>query len=117
MTSEMTRKLSLLASQDPFFLSWYFARYSEMMSADIVDVASEIGCLPEVMNTMSLCRAPRTEPPNFQQDVEAIANRFQLPPERLANLVRQVQTVSGRAMLLAARDSDTNDGGSTAQGE
>ena len=76
MTSEMTRKLSLLASQDPFFLSWYFARYSEMMSADIVDVASEIGCLPEVMNTMSLCRAPRTEPPNFQQDVEAIANRF-----------------------------------------
>ena len=106
MNGETTRKLSLLASRDPFYLGWYFAIYAEMMSVDIANVASELGCLPEVMNTMSLCRAPRTDPPYFREDIEAVANGFQVRADRLANLVRQVQVTSDQGMLLAARDRD-----------
>ena len=104
MTSEAPRKVSRLASRDPFYLGWYLARYSEMMAVDIADVAGELGCLPEVMNTMSLCRAPRTEPPHFREDVEAVANRFQVRADRLANMVRHVQASTDEAVLLAARD-------------
>ena len=110
MTGETTRKLSLLASRDPFYLGWYFESYAEMMSVDIANVAGELGCLPEMMNTVSLCRAPRTEPPHFREDIEAVANRFQIRADRLANLVRQVQVASDQGMLLAARDRDPGSG-------
>lgn len=106
MTGETARKLSLLASRDTFYLGWYFASYAEMMSVDIASVAGELGCLPEVMNKMSLCRAPRAEPPHFREDIEAVANRFQVRADRLANLVRQVKVTSDQGVLLAARDRD-----------
>lgn len=110
MTGETVRKLSLLASREPFYLGWYFATYAEMMSVEIADVAGELGCLPEVMNAMSLCRAPRSEPPHFREDIEAVAARFQVRAARLANLVRQVQFVSDEGMLLAARDRESSGG-------
>ena len=109
MTGETGRRLTGLASGDPFYLGWYLARYAEMTSADTSDVAGELGCLPEVMNAMSLCRAPRTGPPHFREDIEAVATRFQVRADRLANLVRQVQFVSDQGMLLAARDRDPGD--------
>ncbi len=110
MTGDTTRKLSLLASRDPFYLGWYLTSYAEMMSVDIADVAGELGCLPEMMNTMSLCRAPRSEPPHFREDIEAVASRFQVRADGLANLVRQVQVASDQGMLLAARDRDRSRG-------
>ena len=70
MTGETTRKLSQLASRDPFYLGWFFARYAEIMSVDIANVAGELGRLQEMMGTMSLCRAPRAEPPHFREDIE-----------------------------------------------
>ena len=109
MTGETTPKLSQLASIDPFYLGWYLASYAEMMSVDIVDVADELGCLPEMINVMSLCRAPRAEPPHFREDIEAVANRFQVRADRLANLVRQVQVASDQGILLAARDREPGD--------
>ena len=111
MTGETTRKLSQLASRDPFYMGWYFTMYAEMMSVDIADVAGELGCLPEMMNTMSLCRAPRAEPPHFREDIESVADRFLVRADRLANLVRQVQVASDQGMLLAARDRDLGSGG------
>ena len=109
MTSKATEKISSLASRDPFYLGWYLARYSEMVAADTAAVAHELGCLPEVMSAMSLCRAPRAEPPHFREDIEAVANRFQVRADRLANIVRHVQVSSEQSTLLAARDRDPSD--------
>lgn len=110
MTGETIQKLSALASRDPFYLGWYLARYSEMVSTDTADVARELGCLPEVMKTMSLCRAPRAEPPHFREDIEAVANRFRVRADRLANLVRHVQVSAEESILLAARDRPSVNG-------
>ena len=106
MNIEMTRKLALLCSKDPFYLGWYLARYPEIRSMDATDVAREVGCLPEVIAEMSLSRSPRLEPPYFQRDVEAIADRFQARADALANIIRTVQVASecDDTLLLAARD-------------
>ena len=106
MNIEMTRKLALLCSEDPFYLGWYLARYPEIRSMDTTDVASELGCLPEVLNQMSLSRSPRLDPPHFQRDVETIADRFQARADALANIIRTVQVASvyDDTLLLAARD-------------
>ena len=109
MNSEMTQKMASLCSEDPFYLGWWLARYSELMSVDAPDVASGLGGLPEVIPEMSLCRSPNPESPRFRRDVEAIADRFQVRAETLANIIRTVQVASERddAFLLAARDRES----------
>ncbi len=109
MNSEMTRKLALLCVKDPFYLGWWLDQYSELMSTDAPGIASGLGGLPEVVPEMSLCRSPNPESSRFRQDVEAIADRFQVRAEALANIIRTVQVASERdyALLLAARDRES----------
>lgn len=106
MNIEMTRKLALLCSKDPFYMGWYLARYPEIRSMDTTDVARELGCLPEVIAEMSLSQSPRLDPPHFQRDVETIADRFQARADALANIIRTVQVASecDDTLLFAARD-------------
>ena len=106
MTKDMLLKMSRLASNDPFYMGWHLARYSEMKGFGVVEMGKEIGCLPETVNSISLCRAPRSEPPQFQNDIERIADRFQVKATKLMGIVRYVQIASDESMLLAARDSD-----------
>jgi hypothetical protein len=109
MTNDMLLKISLLASEDPFYLGWHLVRYSEMRKMKLTEVGRELGCLPEMLNSISLCRAPRLEPPHFRSDIERVADRFQVRADSLMRIVRYVQVESGESMLLAARERSTRD--------
>lgn len=117
MTKDMLLKMSRLASNDPFYLGWHLARYSEMKGLDIAEVGKELGCLPETLNSISLCRAPRSEPPHFQRDIERVADRFQVRADRLMGIVRYVQIAPDEFMLLAARDRSTKEDGDAERDE
>ena len=69
----------------------------------MTEVSRELGSLPDTVDSISLCRAPRAEPPHFRGDIEAVAGRFQARADSLARIVRQVQVSSGSGILLAAR--------------
>ena len=109
MTGDMTRKMASLASRDSFYLGWHLVRYAEMRGMSMAEVGRELGCLPETVDSMSLCRAPRAEPPHFREDIEAVADRFQARADSLARIVRQAQVSSGADILLAARDRGVED--------
>ena len=109
MSAELTRKMASLASGDPFYFGWYLNNYSEMTGMNKDEMSKEIGCLPSVFDSMSLCRAPYEDPPDFRRDVEAIADRYGARPEAIANIVRSVQVTDGSASLIAARDRDEDD--------
>lgn len=104
MANDMLLKISRLASDDPFYLGWHLARYSEMRGMNLAEVGKELGCLPETVNSISLCRAPRSEPPQFRKDIESVAYRFQVKANRLMRIVRYVEIESDESILLAARD-------------
>ncbi len=104
MTNDMLLKMSRFASNDPFYLGWYLGRYSEMREMSLAEVGMELGCLPETVNSISLCRAPRSESPHFRRDIERVADRFQVRSDRLMGIVRYVQIESDESILLAARD-------------
>ena len=61
-----------------------------------------------------LCRAPRADPREFWEDVECVASRFGLDPDRLADAVQRGEAIRAmqqaqpgtRGMLLAARDGE-----------
>lgn len=106
MSIETMKKISFMASQDPFYLGWHLARYSEIKGMSMGEVGRELGCLPETINSIALCRAPRAEPPDFQNDIERVADRFQIRADRLMGIVRYAQVSDGESVLLAARDRD-----------
>ena len=116
MTGDLTRKMVSLASGDSFYLGWHLVRYAEMKGMSMSEVGMELGCLPEAVDSISLCRAPRVEP-HFREDIEAVADRFQARADKLARIVRYVRVSSHNGVLLAARDrggenapSDLRDG-------
>ena len=115
MTGDMTRKMASLASRDPFYLGWHLTSYSEMTGMSMSEIGRELGCLPETVDSISLCRAPRAEPPHFREDIEAVADRFQARADKLARIVRHVQVSSGAGILLTARDRDTEGDPDTSQ--
>ncbi len=117
MTHDILLKISSLACQDSFYLGWYLARYSEFKEMSMTEVSRELGCLPDTMSSMALCRAPRLDPPHFRDDVERVAERFQIPADRLTGIIRHVQVASLESVLLAARDRDVKEDEDSASDE
>lgn len=106
--------LAARAADQPFFLAWALAAYARSDDLDDAGLAAALGCPPRELAMLRLCRAPRTDPEEFWEDVAAIAERFQLDPTRLAEVVKQGRVVrrfeqadaGTGGSLLAARDRE-----------
>jgi hypothetical protein len=108
----MTDRLYALARRvrdDLFFLSSALEEYARGEGLDKAGLAAELGCAPETLGPLGLCRRPRPE--TFWADIERIAERFGLVPQRLAEVIRRADTLvalRGPAVepgwLAAARD-------------
>ncbi|MBI1915575.1 MAG: hypothetical protein HYS12_12705 [Planctomycetes bacterium] len=111
----MSNPLEALARRvedNPFFLASVLARYAQAERLDDTGLAKTLGCTPETLTALRLCRTPRTEAPGFGEDVDCIAARFNLDGDRLAEVVRHGQALehmagpsASRGTLLAARDA------------
>ena len=96
--SDALESLARRVMTDPFFLAAPLARYAETQQMDDAALAAHLGCAPETLTGLRLCRNPPPEPPRFGQDVERIAAHFGLDPDRLVQVRR-----SGQALLHLSR--------------
>lgn len=97
--SKHLRRLAQRVMRDPFFLAAPLARYAESQGLGDEAVAAMLGCDVGTLAQVRLCRNPDQLPPHFWNDVERIAGRFRLSPDRLAEMVR-----FGQGLLAARRD-------------
>jgi hypothetical protein len=81
--------LAARAEREPFFLASLLAAYARSEGLDDAGLAAALGCRTEDLVMVRLCRAPRTEPSEFWEDVECVAGRFGLDAERLAEAVKR----------------------------
>ncbi len=117
MNTPLTR-LALRVRSDPFFLASALARYAESQRLDDNALAAQLGCDRNTLTHLRLCRNPDPTPPHFWNDVERIAGRFRLDPDRLAEVVRFGQAIlqarlptdapasPGAGYLMAAREDE-----------
>jgi hypothetical protein len=86
------------------------------------DLARFLGCQPEVLPKVGLCRRPDPDSPEFQSDVRRIADALGLQADRLVQLVREtdalnalgkaspsVEQKASQGFLMAARDSEAHE--------
>jgi hypothetical protein len=119
----MTKHLDRLAArvaQDPFFLAAVLQGFADSEQLDDAALAARIGCDRPTLTHLRLCRNPDLDPACFWTDVEKIAGRFKLDPDKLAEIVRLGQAVcklrsagsalvEGKGSLMAARDKEERD--------
>jgi hypothetical protein len=106
--------LAARAEGEDFFLAPLLAGYARSEGLDDAGLAAALGCPPTELARLRLCRAPRTDPREFRDDVARIAERFGIEPRRLAEAVKRGRVVrrfqgagpAGGAFLMAARDRE-----------
>jgi hypothetical protein len=113
-------RLAQTVESDPFFLAAPLRYYADSQQLDDDALAGQLGCDRDTLTRLRLCRNPQPMPPHFWDDVDRIATRFQIDPDRLAEMVRLGQallqaqpraggSVPGPGFLLAAREEPENE--------
>lgn len=102
------------ASNDAFFLGHALRHYKTIHHMDDKALAKWLGCKPDGLERLALCRCPSDSTSTFQSDVERIATFSSCSAERLLRLLREVAAITSLAqasnefstetMLMAARD-------------
>jgi hypothetical protein len=116
--------LAARAAGEPFFLAQVLAAFAQSEGLDDAGVAAALGCPPGELAMLRLCRTPRTENPEFWEDVSQVAGRFGIDPQRLAEAVKRGRVVhrlragppAAGGFLMAARDRQDEAPGPPAEG-
>lgn len=92
-TQSLLRYAARKAAKNQFFLAEHLTEFRGIRGMTDDDLARFLGCTPEMLPKLALCRRPDTESPSFRSDVEQIATAFAIQPVRLVQLIREVDTL------------------------
>ncbi len=106
MTTPLDR-MAKRAEGDPFFLASLLALYAASEDLGDAGLAVALGCPVETLTDLRLCRAPRPDPDGFRQDVAAVAGRFGVDVDRLAEIARRGQVL--QKVRVSQRERGTTD--------
>jgi hypothetical protein len=85
------------AKAHPHYLGWVLARYSKLENIAEPDLVQILGTTSANLARLSLCLRPRAD--CFAEDVEHIGATFNLDADRLAQIVRFVESIDAMALL------------------
>jgi hypothetical protein len=81
------------AAEEAFLLGYDLREYRELHEASQDELASVLGCAPEALVCLSLCRRPDPAAQSFRADVEQIALHCGVNSLKLAALLREVDSI------------------------
>jgi len=91
------------AAQYHFFLSEYLTEFSIINQMAEDELAQFLNCSPAILPKLALCRRPDSDSPKFRLEVERIATAFEIQPDRLARLIREVDILKAIADIRTKR--------------
>ncbi len=112
-------RAALRAIENDFFLAGILHDYQQANHLDDEALALFLECDSNDLPRLALCRRPAAQQNAFLSDLEHLAQRFRLHADRLAAIIRQVDTLrmlqqrqrssyneNAQGLLQAARDRD-----------
>ncbi len=111
---------ALRSEEEDWTLGQVFGKYRKLEERSAEELAAELGCTPEVLRWLSLCRRPEGD--QLTEQVREIVERFAVDAHRLITVLRRVDVLdalsirpAGEAgndegsLVLAARDRSSDD--------
>jgi hypothetical protein len=129
---DLLRHAAQRAEHQPFFVASALAAYRALHNLNETELAAFLGCTPEALPRLALCRLPDASTPRFRPEVERIASFSGVNSLHLAILLRDVDSTTAlrrltqsqrqtpeQGFLLAARDrpQETDAGETTGREE
>jgi len=111
--SESKTGLSGLARRlqnDPRFMAYVLVAYGRQEGFDAEELSQELGMLPAMLMRLALCKRPISGAPEFAEQVREIADYTLTDEIRLANVLRQVDSLeklSRRSSALAPPEAQS----------
>ncbi len=113
--SDTLRHAARRASRHRFFLAADLEEFRAHRGMEEVELATFLGCGPELLPKVALCRRPDPTSPRFRLDLHRVAQAFSLAPDRLVSVIREVDALralkeasqaatASQGLLLAARE-------------
>ncbi|WP_246357201.1 hypothetical protein [Pyxidicoccus fallax] len=112
---EWLERAARRSRSETWMLGHVFERYRELEGRTQEELAKELGCTPDVLHWLSLCRRPEGQ--DFDEQASAIAKRFAVDLVSLVQVLRHVEvmetlsrqvgngdTLEEQPMQSAARD-------------
>lgn len=81
------------ASDDPVFLGYYLREYRSMNGLDELGLAQFLECAHDSLTRLALCLHPDPHSDTFRDNVERVAVHCAANPLKLAQLIREVDSV------------------------
>lgn len=118
--SKTLRRAAQRAIENDFFLAGILHEYQHANHLNDDALAQFLGCKSNDIPRLALCRRPFPHQEAFLSDLEHLSQRFHLNVDRLATIIRQVDTLrilrehhasakglnNPQGLLQAARDRD-----------
>lgn len=111
-SSRVIQRALQRAAADPFFLASALEAYRSLNGLDDTALADYLDCSAEDVTRLAFCRRPVTDALTFRREVEQIAAYASVRAERLAQLLREIDSLetlrksptTRPGFLMAARD-------------
>jgi hypothetical protein len=81
------------AADEDFLLGYDLREYRELHETTDEELASSLGCSSEALVCLALCRRPDASAQSFRADVEQIALHCGVDAQKLASLLREVDSL------------------------
>jgi hypothetical protein len=81
------------SEEKPFLLGYDLHAYRAFHKTSDKELASFLNCSLDALVRLALCRRPNTMRPSFHNDVKKIALHCGADPQRLATLLREVDSL------------------------
>lgn len=78
---------------DPNYMSYVLFKYQAQERLADSALAVELGTLPELVVRLALCKRPSSQSATFANDVRLLAEYSLIDEARLANILRQVESL------------------------
>lgn len=104
-SGQSLEQLQMLAQRlrtNPSFMAWVLGSYQKQERISTLQLEERLELSPHMLARLALCKRPDTNSPDFRKQVSQIAQYVSMDPARLANLIRQVESLDGLAKLPGA---------------
>jgi hypothetical protein len=104
------RKLAERLNSNSSYMAWVLKTYQKQERASEAKVLEVLNTTINMLYRLAICKRPDTNKPDFAYEILQVAKYTSIDPMRLANFIRQVESLEVFGVLPSAQEQEADNG-------